>query len=148
MYRSILVPLDGSLFAEEALPLAVKIANLAGASLEILQVHEFYGLHDAYYSWSPYNAEVDSLLRERARAYLDGVACRLTKTVSAPVSAVVVESLIADGIIERVRSKPADLIVLNASDYREIPYRFGVNPVHRTLKRGVTIYQEGRVAGH
>jgi imidazolonepropionase len=42
--------------------------------------------------------------------------------------------------------KPADLVVLNASDYREIPYYFGVNLVNRTVKRGVTIYQEGRVA--
>jgi imidazolonepropionase len=43
--------------------------------------------------------------------------------------------------------KPADLIVLNASDYREIPGRFGVNLVNRTMKRGVTIYLEGKVAG-
>jgi imidazolonepropionase len=43
--------------------------------------------------------------------------------------------------------KPADLIVLNASDYREIPYHFGVNLVNRTVKHGVTIYQEGKVAG-
>ena len=43
--------------------------------------------------------------------------------------------------------KPADFIVLNASDYREIPNRFGVNLVSRTVKRGVTIYQEGKVAG-
>jgi imidazolonepropionase len=42
--------------------------------------------------------------------------------------------------------KPADLIVLNASDYREIPYHFGANPVNRTVKRGVTVYQEGKVA--
>lgn len=41
--------------------------------------------------------------------------------------------------------KPADLIVLNASDYREIPYYFGVNLVNRTVKRGVTVYQEGKV---
>jgi len=43
--------------------------------------------------------------------------------------------------------KPADLIVLNASDYREIPYHFGVNLVNRTVKHGVTIYQEGKVGG-
>ncbi len=41
--------------------------------------------------------------------------------------------------------KPADLIVLNASDYREIPFYFGVNLVNRTVKRGVVIYQEGKV---
>jgi imidazolonepropionase len=41
--------------------------------------------------------------------------------------------------------KPADFIVLNTTDYREIPYHFGVNLVNRTVKRGVTIYQEGKV---
>lgn len=42
--------------------------------------------------------------------------------------------------------KPADFVLLNAADYREIPCHFGVNLVHRTVKRGVSIYQEGRVA--
>jgi imidazolonepropionase len=41
--------------------------------------------------------------------------------------------------------KDADLIVLNATDYREIPYHFGWNQVHLTMKRGVTIYREGQV---
>ena len=41
--------------------------------------------------------------------------------------------------------KSGDLIVLNAADYREIPYHFGVNLVCLTVKRGVTIYEEGRV---
>ena len=42
--------------------------------------------------------------------------------------------------------KPADLVVLNAADYREIPLHFGVNLVHTAIKRGATIYQEGKVA--
>jgi imidazolonepropionase len=41
--------------------------------------------------------------------------------------------------------KDADLLILNASDYREIPYHFGWNQVHLTMKRGVTIYREGAV---
>src|ERR1700722_8405688 len=41
--------------------------------------------------------------------------------------------------------KSADLIILNASDYREIPYHFGVNLVHMTVKRGETVYKEGKV---
>jgi imidazolonepropionase len=32
--------------------------------------------------------------------------------------------------------KDADLLLLNASDYRELPYYFGVNNVHLTVKRG------------
>jgi imidazolonepropionase len=41
--------------------------------------------------------------------------------------------------------KDADLIILNAADFREIPYHFGWNQVHLTMKRGVTIYREGTV---
>ena len=42
--------------------------------------------------------------------------------------------------------KDADLIILNASDYRDIPYHFGWNQVHLTMKRGTVIYREGAVA--
>jgi imidazolonepropionase len=41
--------------------------------------------------------------------------------------------------------KWADFIVLNTADYRDIPHRFGMNLVNCTVKRGVVIYQEGRV---
>ena len=41
--------------------------------------------------------------------------------------------------------KQADVIVLNAEDYREVPYWFGVNPVALTMKRGRVIYSEGEV---
>jgi imidazolonepropionase len=41
--------------------------------------------------------------------------------------------------------KNADLIIVNASDYREIPYRYGVNLVSATVKRGRVIYAEGEV---
>ncbi len=42
--------------------------------------------------------------------------------------------------------KPADLILLNVSDYRELAYHSGMNLVHLTMKRGEFIYQEGDVA--
>jgi len=35
MYRSIIVPLDGSMAAEHALPLAISIACSAGATLHL-----------------------------------------------------------------------------------------------------------------
>ncbi len=41
-----------------------------------------------------------------------------------------------------VEGRQADLLLLNVADYREIPYYFGVNHVHKTLKRGVTIFDE------
>jgi len=42
--------------------------------------------------------------------------------------------------------KPADLVVFNVSDYRELGYHSGMNLVHLTMKRGEFIYQEGAVA--
>jgi len=42
--------------------------------------------------------------------------------------------------------KQGDVILLNATDYREIPYYFGVNLVAVTIKRGVVIYQQGQVS--
>lgn len=42
--------------------------------------------------------------------------------------------------------KEADLIMLNVSDYREIPYNFGVNLVSLTMRKGQVIYREGAVA--
>ncbi len=43
-------------------------------------------------------------------------------------------------------SKDADVILLNAGDYRELPFRFGSNLVHTTIKRGAIIYKEGSIA--
>jgi len=42
--------------------------------------------------------------------------------------------------------KQADVLVINATDYREIPYHFGVNQVAMTIKRGAVIYQQGEVS--
>jgi imidazolonepropionase len=36
--------------------------------------------------------------------------------------------------------KDGDLIVLGCGDYREIPFRFGMNPVAMVLRRGEPIF--------
>jgi nucleotide-binding universal stress UspA family protein len=40
MYRSLMLPLDGSPFSEQALPVATTLAGLCGAELRIIHVHE------------------------------------------------------------------------------------------------------------
>jgi imidazolonepropionase len=44
------------------------------------------------------------------------------------------------------RGKHADIIILDAEDYRELPYHFGVNLVATTIKRGAVVYQQGEVS--
>lgn len=41
--------------------------------------------------------------------------------------------------------KWGDILVLNVSDYREIPYYFGINTVHTTIQRGRIVSREGAV---
>jgi imidazolonepropionase len=47
--------------------------------------------------------------------------------------------LCADRVGSLEPGKQADLLVLNVSDYRELPYYFGVNNVYLTMKRGVLL---------
>jgi imidazolonepropionase len=66
------------------------------------------------------------------------------------IAASTINAAHALGLADRIGSlqmdKDADLIVLNVSDYREIPYHFGVNPVAMTMKKGKVVYREGDVS--
>lgn len=42
--------------------------------------------------------------------------------------------------------KQADLVLLDARDYRHLAYRYGVNLVHTVVKRGKIVVREGRIA--
>lgn len=69
------------------------------------------------------------------------LACsRLRLTPAEAICAATVNGAWACGETARAGSlepgKDADLLLLNASDYRELPYYFGVNNVHLTVKRG------------
>jgi nucleotide-binding universal stress UspA family protein len=81
---SILVALDGSEFAERALPPALEIAQRCGAKLHLVRVVE--SLWTLAYPTSPYDGatpdpyviqELDEQLTDDATQYLKGVASRL-----------------------------------------------------------------------
>src|SRR5436190_13591407 len=62
MFQSILVPLDGSGFGEQALPLALTIARRSGTTVEIMHVHQ---LLDAYYlELTPMSETLEDSLRK------------------------------------------------------------------------------------
>jgi nucleotide-binding universal stress UspA family protein len=76
MFKSVLVPLDGTTFAEHALPLAATIASHAGATLRLLTV--LPPLADRYF-WAPLpGSQLDRDLHEHykmeGRKYLETVA--------------------------------------------------------------------------
>ena len=67
----------------------------------------------------------------------------LKLTAAEALAAATINGAFALGIGDRVGSlepgKQADLVIYEAADYREIPYRFGENLVRRVLVRGRTI---------
>ncbi len=115
MYRTILVPLDGSPFGEAALPLALSLARRAGAVLHLVHVMPPIG---TIYSEAP--LYIDSSLerelfqhqRERNRVYLEGLA----KKLGAMAPVVVQTTLLAGDIPTLLRNHAsevsADLVVM------------------------------------
>jgi nucleotide-binding universal stress UspA family protein len=112
MYHTILVPLDGSAFAEQALPLALMIARRAGASLRLVHVHAVYVQPDATGALLPFSPELDVQCQQQERTYLDGVVRHLAETSTVPVTAGLGIGPAADGVLEEARARKADLIVM------------------------------------
>jgi imidazolonepropionase len=79
------------------------------------------------------------------------LAClRLRMTVEEAISAATINGAYALGCAGTAGSlepgKTADILILNASHYRDLEHSIGTNLVHLTMKRGKFIYKEGEVA--
>jgi nucleotide-binding universal stress UspA family protein len=107
--QHILVPLDGSALAEEALPAAQSLAaalkgriTLARAVGWAVQTYP-YALPDAYVP------QVDQELETGAKTYLREQEAKVTVV---PVDAFVVRGSAADGLLDVVEKKQVDLVVM------------------------------------
>lgn len=106
MYKRILVPLDGSPFAEHALPVAIAISRLTNAAVHLVRVHE--PSSTMYTS----RGRSDELVRRRELEYLNAVAAR---SVAAGTSAVVtslVNGWPPSAIEREIARIGADLVVI------------------------------------
>jgi len=112
MLRTILVPLDGSRFAERALPLATWLASKARARLHLLLAHQpavaIAGLGD-YLAPPP---EFDDALRDREQTYLFEARERLGVVGDGPVDVSFAEAPAGPEIVETSVKLGADLIVM------------------------------------
>ncbi len=73
MYRSILVPLDGSAFGENALPFARTIAQASGATLHLAQAARLWGAERRAHLPGMSTTHPESVSRMRAHA--EGHSC-------------------------------------------------------------------------
>jgi nucleotide-binding universal stress UspA family protein len=140
MYHTLLVPLDRSSLAEQALPLALHIARRAKARLELVEVHALYALEDPTSGWVPFDPERDAQLRQQEQFYLDDTAhwvasvSPVSVTTCVSCGSAVLPDTTADGILERARAGQADLIVM-ATHGRGPLNRFWVGSVADEILR-------------
>jgi len=113
MYRSILVPLDGSTFAEHALPIARSIAHRAGATLQLVLAHVPISARYVE-SRAIFDETLDTQLKEQERIYLDGVIRRLTAGSDIPITSALLDESdsVAKTLNDHAEATGVDLIVM------------------------------------
>jgi nucleotide-binding universal stress UspA family protein len=103
MYRTILVPLDGSPLAEQALPFALAVAKRANANLRLARVHR-----PTPHAGREVHAKAVAATEQ---AYLDSIADRL-RPIGAHVSTALPEGPVAAALCQCARETGASLMVL------------------------------------
>lgn len=138
MIRTILVPLDGSQFAESALPLAQAIAQGTGANLRLLTAHQ--PRPDLSPGLDQPLLDAQNLdVRNAIQAYLAEIAGRITGVTA--VSTTVVDSPAAGpavAVTEAVERERPDLVVMSTHGRGPLS-RFWLGSVADHLLRHVTV---------
>lgn len=115
MYPLILVPLDGSSFAEGALPAAMMLATRHRAPLHLVAVHTVLARPLEMPGAPEYDRRFDDDRRRELEAYLARVAARLEPELGREVSYAAVDDgrSTAEAIIAEADRRGAGLVVLS-----------------------------------
>jgi len=110
-FRSILVPLDSSATAEQALPLAIAVAQRTRAKIRLALVHQTL-IAPVHLGTERLYTSIELSVRKSEREYLRGWADRIRETSGRPVAAVTLTGAIAPALEEYVRENSIDLVVM------------------------------------
>lgn len=139
MFRLIQVPLDGSSFAEHALPLAVGLAQRDGAGIQVVRVHvpsvEIYLTRHEYLSRR--GSLFDNLDREllkHAREHVDAVATSLAEDTGVRATPVLLKGPVPEMIAQHASSSEADLLIMTTQGRGPLA-RFWFGSVANSLVR-------------
>lgn len=107
-FRTILVPLDGSPLAEQAIPAALAVAVPAGSKVKLVLVHQPLPPSQAGVSY----AKVELAMRKADRDYLRSVAARLREQLGRALSAAVLKGDVVETLARYIRELRTDLVVM------------------------------------
>lgn len=135
MIRTILVPLDGSNFGEQALPMALTIARRAQARLELIHVHTPI---QEYSELMLFDVPLDTRIRKQEQQYLENKVQELGKASNVKIFMVNKEGHVPDVIKQHAAEVNADMVVM-ATHARGAMGRFWLGSVTDQLIRDLVI---------
>jgi nucleotide-binding universal stress UspA family protein len=112
LIRKILVPLDGTDFAEAALATARIIAERNRASLELVGVHAPEGVLLPHGGAPPMDPALDTETRRALRTYLDRIGSSERGRGTTPVSTALLEGEVAEELGAECERREVDLVVM------------------------------------
>jgi nucleotide-binding universal stress UspA family protein len=110
-FRSVLVPLDGSEVAEQALSVGASLARRAGVALHLVSVHEPIPAA-VLAEVGEYRGELGEEARAELTGYLTNVADVVRETQGMNVEGVVIEGPAAPALADYVASHDIGLVVM------------------------------------
>jgi nucleotide-binding universal stress UspA family protein len=119
MYRTIMVPLDGSSLGEYALPLALSIARRSCAAVELVHVCTPLG-PNAFGGGIDAPALGETRLdeqRARARAYLDQLGASMSERWEVSIDVAVLDGRAVEALCDHAHKIGADLVVMTTHGY-------------------------------
>jgi nucleotide-binding universal stress UspA family protein len=133
VYRSILVPLDGSTLGEHALSVAAALAARLKCDLHLVHVYRERVVDEL-----PVYGLSGEAARESAERYIQSAADRLRATHGGRVDAVVLDGSPAEAIVDRIPIAGVDLVVMG-SHGRTGASRFWLGSVADAIMRTATV---------
>ena len=108
--RRILVPLDGSALAEEALPIAVWVAKADKAEIDLVRVISLTAVTSTDPMMDVYPVDLLTAMEEGAKTYLNRIGGQIAAKV--PVQTAMLEGNAGDQLLEYLKERPAGLVVV------------------------------------
>lgn len=135
--KSILVPLDGSVFAEQAIPVALGIAEQCGAVLHLVHVVVAVDVLDPYDALYFPDASLAALKRDKHR-YLADVVQQISAKSPVFVTSRVIDGRAVSSSLDVMPGLDADLIVM-ATHGRGAFARFWCGSVAHSLLQRISV---------
>lgn len=138
MIKSILVPLDGSPFSEQALPWAACLAKVAGAHLELVRVHDPVPPWTIATEGAVAATAFDPSIRDAEEQYLANCAARLEEGGFTGITRQLLDGEVVDQIARHAEDNAFGLVVL-ATHGRGALSRLWLGSVSDALVRRLTV---------